>query len=63
MHGDLLPGRIKRDEHDVNKIIDILQTFTNPSGEEKDLLVITSGIKTVSEIEEDLLLSITRGLH
>ena len=56
VHRDLLPGRIKRDESDVSRVIESIQcSFINPFGEENDLVILSSGVKATEEIKYHLL--------
>ena len=56
VHHDFLPGCIKRDERDVSHIIKSIEcSFTNPFGEESELMVISSGVKATEEIKDHLL--------
>ena len=52
----MLPGRIKRDESDVSRVIESIQcSFINPFGEENDLVTLSSGVKATEEIKDHLL--------
>ena len=56
VHHDLSPGRIKRDESDVSRVIESIQcSFINPFGEENDLVILSSGVKATEEIKDHLL--------
>ena len=52
----MLPGRIKRDESDVSRVIESIQcSFINPFGAENDLVILSSGVKATEEIKDHLL--------
>ena len=56
VHHDLLPGRIKRDESDVSRVIESIQcSFINPFVEENDLVILSSSVKATEEIKDHLL--------
>ena len=56
VHHDLLPGRIRRDESDVSRVIESIQcSFINPFGEENYLVILSSGVKATEDIKDHLL--------
>ena len=62
-HADLQPSRIKRDESDVESLIDMLENnWINPlSIEPRDLVSISTGVVAPSDICDDLLKARQRG--
>ena len=55
VHHGLLPGRIKRDESDVSRVIESIEcSFINPFVEENDLVILSSGVKATEEIKDFL---------
>ncbi|RUM44803.1 MAG: hypothetical protein DSY80_04015 [Desulfocapsa sp.] len=59
----LRPYRIKKDNTDLNKIIETIHTTMNPFAQEIDdnLYCLTTGVKVNDEIKEDLLFCLDKG--
>ena len=61
VHNDLKPSRIKRDEKDVQHLIEVLtETFIDPFSS-NDLLCISNGVLATEEVRDDLLTAKTKG--
>ena len=59
---DILPSQMKRDQADVDKIVETTNSMINPfEYEEEELLHITSGTVPTEEVEKDLQSAYDRG--
>ena len=59
---DILPSQMKRDNADVDKIVETTNSMINPfEYEEEELLHITSGAVATEEVEKDLQSAYDRG--
>ena len=55
-HADLEPSWIKRDEHDVQVLVDMLEnTWTNPFIGQSDIVSLSTGSVAPMDIQHDLM--------
>lgn len=61
LHKETGSARLKKDEEDVKKVMEVICSWTNPFEESEELTSISSGYVASSDIKEDLLTAKQKG--